>query len=61
MGSEELVWSVLQDLEVSALAENEKAMLRFVDKVNQDSPRITPGDMQPLYAAGWTDEAIYYA
>lgn len=55
------MWSVLQDMEASALAENEKAMLRFVDKVNHDSQRITADDMQPLYAVGWTDEAIYYA
>jgi alkylhydroperoxidase family enzyme len=48
-------------MEASALSESEKAMLRFVDKVNHDSQRITADDMQPLYAAGWTDEAIYYA
>jgi len=36
-------------------------MFRFVDKVNQDSPRITAEDMKPLHAAGWDDEAIYYA
>ena len=56
-----LVDSVVQDLETSALAGNEKALLRFVEKVNHQSPAITPADMQPLYAAGWTDEAIYYA
>ena len=56
-----MVWNVLQDMEASALTESEKAMLRFVDKVNHDSQRITADDMQPLYAAGWTDEAIYYA
>jgi hypothetical protein len=32
-----------------------------VSKVNLDSPRITPEDMIPLYDAGWTDEAIYFA
>jgi hypothetical protein len=32
-----------------------------VDKVNRDSPRITSEDMQPLYAVGWSDEAIYFA
>ena len=53
--------SVLHDFEASALAENEKALLRFIDKVNSDSPHITPEDMQPLYAAGYGDEAIYYA
>ena len=52
---------MIADLETSALTEKEKALLRFVDKVNHDSPRITPQDMQPLYAAGWDDAAIYYA
>ena len=61
LGSEELVWSVLRDLENSALPEKEKALFRFVAKVNHQSPKITAEDMQPLYVAGWTDEAIYYA
>jgi len=51
----------LKDLETSALDEKHKALFRFVDKVNHDSPRITPEDMKPLYEAGWDDEAIYYA
>lgn len=51
----------MRDLESSALPEKEKALLRFVDRVNHDSPRITAEDMQPLYAAGWDDAAIYYA
>jgi alkylhydroperoxidase family enzyme len=51
----------MRDLESSRLAENEKALLRFVDKVNRDSPRISAADMQPLYEAGWDDEAIYFA
>ena len=55
------MWGVLKDLESSALAEKEKALFRFVDKVNHDSPKITAEDMQPLYAVGWTDEAIYFA
>ena len=55
------MWSVLRDLESSPLEEKEKALFRFVDKVNHDSPRITPDDMQPLYAVGWTDEEIYFA
>ena len=55
------MWSVLRDLETSQLEEKEKALFRFVDKVNRDSPRITADDMQPLYAVGWNDEAIYFA
>lgn len=42
------------------LPDNEKALFRFVDKVNGQSPSITAADMQPLYAAGWDDETIYY-
>jgi alkylhydroperoxidase family enzyme len=61
LGSEELVSGVLRDLESSALDDKHKALFRFVEKVNHDSPRITAEDMQPLYAVGWDDEAIYYA
>ena len=53
--------SVLEDLEGSPLEEKEKTLFRFIDKVNRDSPRIAAADMEPLYAAGWDDEAIYFA
>jgi alkylhydroperoxidase family enzyme len=58
---EEFVSGVVRDLETSALTEKEKALFRFIDKVNSKSPQISPDDMQPLYAAGWDDEVIYYA
>ena len=61
LGSEELVWGVLRDLETSALPEKEKALFRFVAKVNHESPQISPEDIAPLHAAGWTDDAIYFA
>ncbi len=61
LGDEQLVWGVLRDLESSALDEKHKALFRFVYKVNRDSPRITPEDMQPLHAVGWDDDAIYLA
>jgi alkylhydroperoxidase family enzyme len=51
---------VLEDLESSALDDRHKAMFRFVDKVNRDSPRIAPSDLEALRAGGWTDEAIYF-
>lgn len=51
----------MRDLETSALKPEEKVLLRFVDKVNRQSPEITAADMQPLYEAGWDDAAIYYA
>lgn len=58
---EDVVTSVLTDLESSLLEEKEKALFRFIDKVNRDSPRISATDMQPLYRAGWDDQAIYFA
>jgi alkylhydroperoxidase family enzyme len=61
LGSEALVWGVLRDLESSALDDKHKALFRFVDKVNRDSQRIGPGDIQVLNAAGWDDEALYFA
>jgi len=55
------VRAVLEDLETSSLPDPEKVLLRFVDRVNHHSPDITSEDMQPLYAAGWDDEQIFYA
>ncbi len=52
---------VLKDLDSSGLSESEKILFRFVDKVNRHSAAITASDMEPLHAAGWSDEAIYYA
>ena len=61
MGSEELVSSVLYDLETSQLDEKHKALFRLVDKVNHDSPKTSPDDMKLLYAHGWGDEEIFFA
>ncbi len=61
LGSEELVALALDDLENSSLKAEDKALLRFVDKVNRDSVNIGPADIEGLHAHGWRDEAIYYA
>jgi alkylhydroperoxidase family enzyme len=51
----------MADLESSALDHRHKTLFRFVDKVNRDSPRIEPADLEAVRADGWTDEAIYFA
>jgi hypothetical protein len=56
-----VVEAVITNLESSPLPEPEKALLRFVDKVNRDSVHIGPADIETLHDAGWTDAAIYYA
>jgi len=51
----------MKDLESSSLPGPEKALLRFVEKVNRDSIHIGPPDIATLHEAGWSDAAIYYA
>ena len=58
---EALVASVLADLDSSPLPEDEKVLLRFVEKVTRDSSHIAPSDIDQLHEAGWEDAEIYYA
>ena len=53
--------AVLADVESSPLDEAHKVLFRFMDKVNHDSPRITAEDLDVARAAGWSDEALYFA
>jgi uncharacterized peroxidase-related enzyme len=57
---EEFAEAVVRDPENSPLAEKDKTLFRFVEKVNRRAQQITAQDMQPMRAAGWDDEAIYY-
>lgn len=52
---------MLRDVESSPLDDRHKALFRFVDQVNRESPRITAADLEAARAAGWTDEALYFA
>ena len=51
----------MEDLEGSGLPGNEKALLRFVARVNHSSPEISAEDVKALHAAGWSDSAVYDA
>ena len=51
----------MADLESSRLDEAHKVLFRFLDKVNHESPSIAPADLDVVRAAGWTDEALYFA
>jgi hypothetical protein len=61
LGDAALVESVLADVESSGLDEQHKVLFRLVDKVNHASPTITGADLAGARAAGWTDEALYFA
>jgi len=60
-GDKELVLSVIRDLEGSALAEKDKALLRFTAKLTRDSGSIEQADIDVLKDEGWDDTSIYYA
>jgi uncharacterized peroxidase-related enzyme len=60
LGSEQIVAQVLASPDSSPLEDKEKLLLRFVEKITKDSAAITAEDMEPLRAAGWDDEAIYF-
>jgi uncharacterized peroxidase-related enzyme len=60
LGSEELVRSVLHDLESSPLPEAEKALMRFARKMTKQLPAMAESDVATLRGLGWNDEAIYY-
>ncbi len=61
LGGEDLVWNVLRDLDNSSLKEDEKVLFRFVRKITKNLPDVIEADIQTVRAAGWNDEAIYYA
>ena len=59
--NETLVWQALRDLDRAPLSEKDKRLLRFVGKVTKDLPSVQAADVASLRAAGWDDEAIYFA
>jgi alkylhydroperoxidase family enzyme len=61
LGDTALVESVLADVESSELDQQHKALFRFVDKVNRASATISDTDLDVVRAAGWSDEALYFA
>ena len=52
---------MLADVETCALPDKEKALFRFLRRVNLESAAIERAELDELRAAGWTDEAIYDA
>jgi uncharacterized peroxidase-related enzyme len=61
LGDTALVESVLKDYRSAPLAEAEKALFKFLEKVNRKSNRIRLQDVEEVRRAGWSDEAIYDA
>ena len=51
----------MKDPQTSGLDDQHKALFRLIDKVNHESPTMTAADLEAARAAGWTDEALYFA
>jgi uncharacterized peroxidase-related enzyme len=59
--NEELVTAVIRNIDTAPIGDADKALLRFVERVNRESPHIQRSDIEALYTHGWNDEAIYDA
>jgi len=55
------VQAVLKDYDSAPISDAEKALFKFLTKVNRTSNQITPGDVEEARRAGWSDEALYDA
>lgn len=52
---------MIRDLDTSRLDEKHRTLFRLVDRVNRDSPHLSADAFGPARAAGWTDDALYFA
>ena len=60
-GDADLVWTALRDLDRALLDDKTKLLLRFVGNMTTSLPETGASDIAALRAAGWDDEAIYFA
>jgi alkylhydroperoxidase family enzyme len=51
----------MTDAAPSRLDDRHKALFRFIDHVNSASATIHREDLDAVRAAGWSDEALYFA
>ena len=61
LGDHDLVRSVLLDLEAAPIDERTRVLLRFTAGITTNLPAMGAADVDAVRAAGWDDEAIYYA
>ncbi len=61
LGDAELVRAVLDDYSAAPISAAEKALFKFISKVNRTSNQISREDIAEARSAGWSDEALYDA
>lgn len=52
---------MLEDYTTAPISDAEKALFKFVSKVNRTSNQITCQDVEGARRAGWSEEALYDA
>lgn len=53
--------SALVDLDGAPVPDRLKPVLRYVGTLTRSPARITPADAEPVYAAGWSEQALHDA
>lgn len=53
--------AVCEDFESAPLSEKEKALFRYVAKVNDTPAQVAQADVDAAKAAGWSDRALFDA
>ena len=53
--------AVLADFRTAPIDDRHKALFAFIEKMNRESNRLRPEDLQTAIAAGWSEEALYDA
>lgn len=61
LGDAAKVQAVLKDYHTAPISDAEKALFRFLEKVNRQSNQIRRGDVEDARGAGWSDEALFDA
>lgn len=56
-----LVDALVADIDRAPVDEKLKPLLRYVAKLKDLPPRLTEGDAQSVYVAGWSERALYDA
>lgn len=58
---ESITRSAVADPEMTLVPARMRPILRFVEKLTRTPSAIRPADREAVFAAGWSEEALYYA
>jgi len=58
---EGLLVALLEDVEQASIDEKMKPVLRYVEKLTKTPHRMSPEDVEAVFAAGWSDQALHDA